>query len=87
MPTCIVCAQAKVVRVSDDRKFIWLSSDVILEEVIQCKLQVVCQEDGTVEVATYGDGSEDELYLGYCANDPRALNLGFYRTAESQRID
>ena len=64
-----------MVRVSDDRKFIWLSSDAMGEEVFQCKLQMVCQEDGPVEVATYGGGSEDELYLKYCANDPRALNF------------
>ena len=63
-----------MVRVSDDRKFIWLSSDAMVEDVFQCKLQEVAQVHGTpVEVATtYGDGSgakyEGELYLEYSAD-------------------
>ena len=55
---------AKVVRVSEDRKFISLSSDGVRTasgvNVFQCKLQVC----GPIEVAAYGDG-EDEMYLEY----------------------
>ena len=54
-----------MVRVSDDRKFIWLSSDVMLEGVFQCKLQVY----GPVEVATYGDGEDEgKLHLEHSAD-------------------
>ena len=65
---------AKVVRVSDDRKVIWISSDAVSSEVVKkyfnafrCKLEIDCT--GSAEVASYGDGSyaedEDEVYLEY----------------------
>ena len=48
-----IFSPARVVRVSDERKFIWLSSDVVLGDVFQCKLQL--NHTRSVEVATYGD--------------------------------
>ena len=51
-----------MVRVSDDRKFIWLSSDIVLEDEWQCKLQL--DHTGSVEVATDGN-----LGIEYSADD------------------
>ena len=82
---------AKVVRVSDDRKFIWLSSDAVSKEVVRkyvnafpCQLEL--DSTGSAEVATYGDGSdaEDEgkVHLEYSPPDPHALNLSFHSTSD-----
>ena len=57
-----IFSPVKVVRVSDDRKFIWLSSDIVLEDEWQCKLQL--DHTGSVEVAT-----DENLGIEYSADD------------------
>ena len=80
-----------MVRVSDDRKFIWISSDAVSKEVVKkyfnafrCKLEIDCT--GSAEVAAYGDGSyaedEDEVYLEYSPPDPHALTLSFHSASD-----
>ena len=84
---------AKVVSVSDDRTFIWISSDAVSEDVVKkyfgafrCKLEIDCT--GSAEVATYGDGSyaedEDEVYLEYSPPDPNALTWSFNSTSDEE---
>ena len=71
-----------MVRVSDDRKFIWISSDAVSKEVVkkycdafQCKLEI--DWTGSAEVAVYGDGGnwENEVYLEYSPPDPNAFHV------------
>ena len=63
---CDCCNPTKVIRVSDDREFIWLSSNAI--DVFQCKLHVFMKYGRPIEAAFFADDDEDGLYLEYSAN-------------------
>ena len=63
---CDCCNPTKVVRVSDDREFIWLSSNAMFE--LQCKLHVFMKYGRPIEAAFFADDDEDGLYLEYSAN-------------------
>ena len=79
---CDCCNPTKVVRVSDDREFIWLSSNAMFEDVFQCKLHVFMKYGRPIEAAFFADDDaanhltdsfsfyhhEDGLYLEYSAN-------------------
>ena len=65
---CDCCNPTKVSRVSDDREFIWLSSNAMVEDVFQCKLHVFMKYGRPIEAAFFADDDEDGLYLEYSAN-------------------